>query len=478
MRTTFLFCLLTLPLISLVQAQAINWTELLYDKYEQFKEPTIKDRRSTHADILPLIQQMKQVPGVTVELLGTSVEGRSIHAVRIGTGPEKVLLWSQMHGDEPTATMAIFDIFNFFRAKDELFQPLREELLSELSLYFIPMLNPDGAEVYERRNAIGLDLNRDALRLQSPEAKILKNMRDRLEADWGFNLHDQSVYYTTDSPEHQATFSFLAPAYNEAKEINEVRKRSMQLIGYLNAIVQQYLPNQVGKYDDTFEPRAFGDNIQKWGTSTILIECGGLHGDPEKQKMRRIHFALLLGAFKAIAHKTYELYETTDYFAIPDNQRNIMDLLIRNATLRVEGNPYEVDIAFRSNEIESSGSKLGFYEKAYIQDLGDLSIYAGMTEVDASGMEVVPGKLFPEVVSDLDALKRMDMKGILRRGYTDVRLQRLPALDVRYQQPLYLHSTKQGGAEQVFKVGQNPSFLLRQNGTFKFAVVNGRLIEL
>ncbi|NIQ56614.1 MAG: peptidase M14, partial [Gemmatimonadetes bacterium] len=53
------------------------------------------------------------------------MEGRPIYAVRFGHGPMRVLLWSQMHGDEPTATMAIADIFTFLAASSD---PLVERL--------------------------------------------------------------------------------------------------------------------------------------------------------------------------------------------------------------------------------------------------------------------------------------------------------------------------------------------------------------
>ncbi|MDZ7613027.1 MAG: hypothetical protein U5K51_04450 [Flavobacteriaceae bacterium] len=46
----------------------------------------------------------------------------------------------------------------------------------------------------------------------------------------------------------------------------------MKVIVEIDKVVQQYAPGQTGRYDDEFEPRAFGDNIQKWGTSAILIE--------------------------------------------------------------------------------------------------------------------------------------------------------------------------------------------------------------
>ena len=55
-------------------------------------------------------------------------------------------------------------------------------ILSSLTLHFVPMLNPDGAERFQRRNAQGIDINRDALRLQTPEGRALKAVRDRAAA--------------------------------------------------------------------------------------------------------------------------------------------------------------------------------------------------------------------------------------------------------------------------------------------------------
>src|SRR4051812_40144 len=43
----------------------------------------------------------------TLEKIGESQEGRSLNYVKTGTGSTGVLLWSQMHGDEPTATAAL-----------------------------------------------------------------------------------------------------------------------------------------------------------------------------------------------------------------------------------------------------------------------------------------------------------------------------------------------------------------------------------
>jgi murein tripeptide amidase MpaA len=88
-----------------------------------------------------------------------------------------------MHGDEPTATAALFDVFEYLRRHRD--EPIVRRILSQLTLHVVPMLNPDGAERFQRRNAQSIDVNRDALRLQTPEGRALKQLRDRAKsAGW------------------------------------------------------------------------------------------------------------------------------------------------------------------------------------------------------------------------------------------------------------------------------------------------------
>ncbi|MEM7382647.1 MAG: M14 family zinc carboxypeptidase, partial [Bacteroidota bacterium] len=220
--------------------QAGDITGSLYESYEKYKEASLDKRRIKHHQIVPLVEKIGQLPGFEVKQLGRSIEGRPIFLVSVGQGDTDVFLWSQMHGNEPTATLAIFDILNFLSSKD--YKEEIDEILSNTSLHFLPMLNPDGAEIYRRRNALGIDINRDALRLQSPEGQILKRVRDSLEADFGFNLHDQSTYYNAERTEKPATISYLAPAYNYEKEINDVRADAMRVIVFMNNIIQKYAP--------------------------------------------------------------------------------------------------------------------------------------------------------------------------------------------------------------------------------------------
>ncbi|MBK8705211.1 MAG: peptidase M14 [Saprospiraceae bacterium] len=446
----------------------------LFERYDRYKETTIRQRRFKNADIVPLLQKLG-APFQVMEA-GRSIENRPIYRVQAGQGPVKVLLWSQMHGDESTATMALFDIFRFLSANDE-FNDLRQRLLSNLTIVALPMLNPDGAERYSRRNALGIDLNRDALRLQCPESQLLKQTRDDLDADWGFNLHDQGRYYAAGKKPKTATMSFLAPAYNEAKEINDVRGNAMQLIGWMNGLVQAYLPGQVGRYDDEFEPRAFGDNIQKWGTSTILIECGGMPNDPEKQYIRKVHFVLLLAALDAIAQKEYENTDLAAYEQIPFNESNSFhDLILREVEIDFKGESYLVDVAFQRREVAVDKNR-DYYYRAEISEFGDLSVFFAYDDFDGRGYRAVPGKTYSRTLGNADEIKSLDALDLLRQGYTSIRLRDLPDRTKMDYFPFKLLAPDKSDDTRI-AIGNNTSLLLKKGDRVEAVVVNGFLFDL
>lgn len=104
--------------------------------------------------------------GFHVEEIGRSVEDRPLRHVRWGDGRIPVLLWSQMHGDESTASMALADLFGFLG--DHPDHPLVRQLRANTTLHVFPIVNPDGAARFQRRNVQGIDLNRDARMLATP----------------------------------------------------------------------------------------------------------------------------------------------------------------------------------------------------------------------------------------------------------------------------------------------------------------------
>lgn len=442
--------------------------------YDIVKEKTITHRRFKHADIQPLIRKLMSNPSFSVMKMGSSVEGRDISLISYGNGPVDVLLWSQMHGDEPTATMALMDIFNFLSTTGE-FEDFKKMLDEKITLHFIPMLNPDGADKFKRRNAMGVDLNRDALRLQNPESRILKYVRDSLDADWGFNLHDQNRYYAAGLNPKTASISFLAPAYNYEKEINKVRHRSMQLIGIMNEVLQGYIPGKVGRYNDDFEPRAFGDNIQKWGTSTILIESGGLVNDREKQELRKLNYLGLLSAFYAIAQKDYESVPRAEYEQIPFNDSNSFhDVIIRKVNVPYGEEVYVLDIGLRFSEHQGTDDFIDL--KAYVMDIGDLSTAYGYEEIDVSNYIMKYGMTYPETYARIDDLSWDYCMELLNKGYTSVLVKEKINPRKAHNLPIKILNEPESNSE--IQQGLNPSLLFIVDGVIVKALINGRMIEL
>jgi hypothetical protein len=353
----------------------------LVDLHDALKAPGLDDRRFNHAEYW---SAMTPYLGgeVTSRIVGRSAEGREIRHLSFGSGPTTILLWSQMHGNESTASMALVDIVRFLHERGD--HPLTRRIAEGATLHLIPMLNPDGAERFQRRNAQGIDVNRDARRLQTPEARTLKAVRDEVEPDFGFNLHDQNVGTRVGNSDRGVAIALLAPAFNNAREVDEKRRRAMQVASLLVEAMDPLVGGYIAKYDDTFNPRAFGDLMGAWGASTILIESGGWADDPQKQHLRKTNFVGILTALDAIATGGYEAYDPTVYGALEYNGRRATDLIILGGTIAVPGLP-----PLQADMLVNYDRPL-LKEGAVIVDIGDMGESQAQDTLDVSGLFVVP----------------------------------------------------------------------------------------
>jgi hypothetical protein len=470
-----LFIITVLLLISyLANSQDQSFDQELFDGYGKFIEGSLNQQRFKHHEIQPLIKDIALKDGFEVRKVGESIEGRSLSLISIGEGEIDIFLWSQMHGNEPTATMAIFDILNFFSLNNE-YEDQKEELLKRVKIHFLPMLNPDGAEVFKRRNALNIDINRDALRLQSPEGKTLKLVRDSLDAEFGFNLHDQSRYYNAERTAKPATISYLAPAFNYEKEVNSVRGNAMKVIVHMNSILQKYAPGQVGRYNDDFEPRAFGDNIQKWGTSAILIESGGHYEDPEKQFIRKLNFMSILSAIFVIGDGSYEDIELDNYYNIPENDRKLFDIKIDNLSYRLAGKDYKLDVGIVRDHVDNEQHD-GFNYLGRIDEIGDLSTYFGYQTLDATGLQFEMGKVYSKGLIDFSDQETVNFSSLLEDGITYIIVDSIPDGLKFNPYPINLLRTEKPQAREL-NIGQNATFVLMEGKEVRYVVLNGFLFD-
>ncbi|WP_158837527.1 M14 family zinc carboxypeptidase [Polaribacter sp. L3A8] len=291
--------------------------------YAAQKENTLHGKWITYKDIENLFSKYESK--FEVSQIGTSEENRPIHQLKIGNGSKKILLWSQMHGNESTGTRALFDLFNcILNSTDAVFS----KILEECTLVFIPMLNPDGAQAYTRVNANNVDLNRDAVNRVATESKLLRSILEEFNPQFCFNLHDQRTIFSVEGTKNPATISFLAPSEEVTRGLTKGRIATMDVIVSMNAMLQSAIPNFVGRYTDEFYPTATGDNFQKLGYNTILIESGHYPDDYDREEVRKYTFYSLLQGLHHIANTTSFInYE--DYFNIPNNDIIFYDVIHR-----------------------------------------------------------------------------------------------------------------------------------------------------
>lgn len=356
-----------------------------------------EDRRFRHAQLWQMLGTLAdEAPGLEREEIGRSVEGRPLYAVRFGTGPIRVLMWSQMHGDEPSHTMAIADLFAYWAREPE--DPRVQKLRDGLTIVAVPMLNPDGAERFLRHNAQGLDLNEDARAWRSPEMRAMRDLAIRFRPDFGFNLHDQDVRTRVGKSDRLTALALLACPIDEVNGDNEARLRAKRLCGIIREAVEPLVGDHVSRYSETYEPRGIGEWMQNAGVSTVLLESGSWPGDREKQVLRTMSFVAILGALEAIADGRVEGAPLERYASLVENDRNVFDVLLKGATICVEGiEPYRADIGidFRVPLDAEDGT---------ISEIGDLSDALGRRVLDAGDLFLFPK---PDALDDGDGPPRL-----------------------------------------------------------------------
>lgn len=298
--------------------------EKLMLDYTGLKVKSISGRYITNKHVDPFMASLSKV--FIVENIGHSVNGAIIKSVTLGSGPMRILMWSQMHGNESTTTKALLDMFQAIEDRNPFF----DGILEKCTLKIIPILNPDGAKAYTRWNANGIDLNRDAQNLSQPESKVLRSVYDSFEPHFGFNLHGQRTIFSAGNARNSATLSFLAPAFDPERNVSPNRAKGMQLIAAMNAFLQPLIPNQVGRYDDAFNADCVGDAFQINDTITVLFEAGHFPGDYEREKTRELIFLSISKALKTIAEDSLDRYTMESYLQIPENEKLFYDLLLSN----------------------------------------------------------------------------------------------------------------------------------------------------
>jgi len=148
-----------------------------------------------------------EVSGWTYQVIGKSASGRDIYHVKIGNGKVKLLIIAGIHGTEPAPVNASILLLELL--KDRYPLGYNFEKLKNVEVHLVPLANPDGFQLnYElfkrrgfephwshvweeaRRNANGVDLNRDWMQLSQPETQAIHRVINEIEPHLVLDLHE------------------------------------------------------------------------------------------------------------------------------------------------------------------------------------------------------------------------------------------------------------------------------------------------
>ena len=365
----------------------------IYSLYDEYRIHQLKGRYITNSHILPFLKNLN--PDFKLQSIGFSEKNNPIFSVSYGKGPINILIWSQMHGNETTTTKSLLDCINLLDSFDNSF------IKNNLCIKIIPILNPDGANNYCRLNSNNIDLNRDAKELTQSESRVLRNIFNVFKPNYCFNMHDQRSIYSAGCVNFPATLSFLSPSQDLNRTLTKNRKISMKIISNVCDKLNKLIPNQISRFDDTFNINCVGDMFQSLGVPTILFEAGHHQNDYNRENTRKYMMFAIYHTFLSIINNSYISYSTNSYFEIPENKLMYFDVLIKEVLFDENLNDLrDVGILY-----QESLEKNNVTFTPLVERIGDLRSYYGHKTFNAKSMHV--SNVFNTAIKESDIVNQI-----------------------------------------------------------------------
>ncbi len=272
---------------------------------------------------IDLLKDAANENGWSIDVIGQTKNGLDLFVFR--NKPDDrvdICAWSLMHGNEPTGFNALL---SFMRRPGSL-----------ISWSIFPIVNPNGADLFERLNAEAVDINRDARNLNSFEGSALSKWVLGEKPSLALNLHDQRTCFYPKGKEVPASFSLLAPKGNKDYETMS-QSIAMNCCSWMTNVLKRDFPEGVGKFDDSFYPSAFGEYFQEKNIPTITLETGIALND-----WARVGVSNSLGELLFSLDKNFQSALSCKlklYNKLPENVNNAQDWICITSS-----GPYEIKI--------------------------------------------------------------------------------------------------------------------------------------
>ncbi|MGL4992960.1 MAG: M14 family zinc carboxypeptidase [Bacteroidales bacterium] len=192
-----IYLLLSIFLFSTLTAQDLKRVQKKY--FPKPKELTIntpiaskKRDYTTYKEMKSFLSRLQSENSdiMQLEKIGYTQKGREILLAKLSNNiassdKMRVLYFARIHGDEPGGTEGLLHFIDKITSDKSL-----AFLLEKIDFYILPMVNVDGGERMIRQTANGIDLNRDQVRLETPEAVALRSVVNEFDPHLCVDFHE------------------------------------------------------------------------------------------------------------------------------------------------------------------------------------------------------------------------------------------------------------------------------------------------
>lgn len=132
-----------------------------------------------------VVQSIADETNAVLDVIGQSYESRDIYRLTIGTGDRLLIVTGGVHRSEPASREMVL-----MKARDVCYNSNGNytSYLNNHKIMFIPTVSPD---VETRNNAQGLNINRDAYALETPEMQALMEVMAVEHPDIYVDFHER-----------------------------------------------------------------------------------------------------------------------------------------------------------------------------------------------------------------------------------------------------------------------------------------------
>ncbi len=244
-----------------------------------------------------LTQDAAQSDWVRLASVGHSTRGRALWLARLAdpaacpSDTVRVLVLCRQHGDEPASTEAVLRFIHKTASGND--PALRAEL-RRVTLYIVPMANPDGAQAGTRANSAGIDLNRDWGVFSQPETRALARAALLLQPQVVIDAHNWDAHDPYNAHCLEIARTMETPLGKITHQMQQACVADLAASGY------QVHPTAFGPDAD---PRLAHRWFARQGLPALLVETHS--GDPRDaadfQRRQGLYLSLLHGLARRLA---------------------------------------------------------------------------------------------------------------------------------------------------------------------------------